>query len=290
MKFSQRIGKTQAEKLVQSESIDKDLTNGLWNSVTISFLDRVSYQTGRMPYTKYSNLSVMIVDLWIHHFKHPVDQIPLKFSDTKALLRKWFFEAQWYRVFDFLEACAAYGNDNYVNRFIENCNFHLERENSAYRFINREITEITSREEVEEVESAITQSGSFGAVSYHLASALTLMNDREKPDYRNSIKESISAVESLAKILSGKERATLGQALKEIEKTKHLHSALKSAFSSLYGYTSDADGIRHALLEESSISKADARFMLVSCSTFINYLIELSGKQVLTNQNKRGPE
>lgn len=287
MRFSQRIGKAQAEKLVQRESIDKDLANGLWNSVTISFLDRVSYRKGSMPYTKNSNLSRMMVDLWIHHFKQPVDQIPLKFHDTKAALKKWFFEAQWFRVLDFLEACAEYGYDNYADGFIENCNFHLERENSAYRFVNRELTEITSLEEVEEVESAITQSGSFGAVSHHLASALSLMNDREKPDYRNSIKESISAVESLAKILSGKEKATLGQALKEIEKTKHLHSALKSAFSSLYGYTSDADGIRHALLEESSISKADARFMLVSCSTFINYLIELSGKQVLTNQSSR---
>lgn len=278
MKFSQRIGKTQAEKLVQRESIDKDLINGLWNAVTISFLDRVSYRSGSAQYTKSSNLSKLMVDLWVHHFKQPIDQIPLRFYETKAALRKWFFEAQWFRVFDFLEACAEYGYDNHVERFIENCNFHLERENSAYRFVNRELTEITSREEVEEVELAISQSGNFGAVRYHLAAALSLMNDRENPDYRNSIKESISAVESLAKILSGKEKATLGQALKEIEKEKHLHSSLKSAFSSLYGYTSDADGIRHALLEESSISKADARFMLVSCSTFINYLIELSGK------------
>lgn len=287
MKFSQRIGKTQAEKLVQRESIDKDLRNGLWNSVIISFLDRVSYRRGAAQNTKNSNFSKMIVELWIHHFKQPVDQIPLRFYDTKAALKKWFFEAPWFRVFDFLEACAEYGHVNYVDSFIENCNFHLERENSAYRFVNKELTEITSREEVEEVESAITQSGSFGAVSYHLAAALSLMNDREKPDYRNSIKESISAVESLAKILSGNEKASLGQALKEIEKTRHLHSALKSAFSSLYGYTSDADGIRHALLEEPSISKADARFMLVSCSTFVNYLIELSGKQELTNQSSR---
>lgn len=103
------------------------------------------------------------------------------------------------------------------------------------------------------------------------------MNNRETPDYRNSIKESISAVESLAKVLSGSDKATLGEALKEIEKNGKLHSALKSAFSSLYGYTNDAEGIRHALLDESSLTKADARFMLVSCSSFVNYLIELNG-------------
>ena len=64
--------------------------------------------------------------------------------------------------------------------------------------------------------------------------------------------------------------------LRLIEKKGILHQALKKAFSALYGYTSDADGIRHALLDESTLTKADARFMLISCSAFVNYLKELS--------------
>jgi hypothetical protein len=47
---------------------------------------------------------------------------------------------------------------------------------------------------------------------------------------------------------------------------------LKSAFLSLYGYTSDANGIRHALLEEAQLTFEDAQFMLVACSAFVNYL------------------
>ena len=38
-------------------------------------------------------------------------------------------------------------------------------------------------------------------------------------------------------------------------------------------YTSDADGIRHSMLEESSLSFSDAKFMLVACSGFINYVL-----------------
>jgi hypothetical protein len=49
---------------------------------------------------------------------------------------------------------------------------------------------------------------------------------------------------------------------------------LLKAFSSLYGYRNDADGIRHALLEESNLEKEDATFMLVVCSAFIGYLYE----------------
>jgi len=40
----------------------------------------------------------------------------------------------------------------------------------------------------------------------------------------------------------------------------------------MYGYTSDADGIRHKLLDEATIDFEDAKFMLVSCSAFVNLL------------------
>jgi len=66
---------------------------------------------------------------------------------------------------------------------------------------------------------------------------------------------------------------TLGQAMKQLETKLGLHAAPKRAFSSLYGYTSDAGGIRHALLDALDLAFEDAKFMLVSCSAFINYLI-----------------
>lgn len=55
-----------------------------------------------------------------------------------------------------------------------------------------------------------------------------------------------------------------------------LQPAFKSALNILYGYTSDADGIRHALLEESTVKFEDAKFMLATCSAFVNYLIDKS--------------
>ncbi len=102
--------------------------------------------------------------------------------------------------------------------------------------------------------------------------------DRQNPDYRNSIKESISAVESLCCIIADGKKATLGDALKIIKDKIPLHTALEKAFQKLYGYTSNAEGIRHALMDESSLSQEDAIFMLVSCSTFTNYLVAKASK------------
>ena len=92
------------------------------------------------------------------------------------------------------------------------------------------------------------------------------------------MKESISAVEAICKLITGDPKATLGKALKEIENKVELRPALKKAFVNLYGYSSNEKGIRHSLLDEPNLDSEDARFMLVSCSAFINYLILKSSK------------
>ncbi len=79
-------------------------------------------------------------------------------------------------------------------------------------------------------------------------------------------------------MITGDSKATLGQALKIIENKINIHPALKIAFDKLYGYTSDEDGIRHCLMDESNLDFEDAKFMLVSCSAFINYLKEKASK------------
>ncbi len=52
-----------------------------------------------------------------------------------------------------------------------------------------------------------------------------------------------------------------------------MHNALRKGLSSLYGYTSDAQGIRHAMMDEDDLSFIDAKFMLVACSAFVNFMI-----------------
>jgi len=225
-----------------------------------------------------SQVATACKTLWVDFLKRPIDESPnyrfegLFINGIIASLKNWYFVAPWYDVYDLVQFIAEIDEEVEVG-FIENCNRVLEREGSGYRIINGYLTQITSELEIQEIESALKNNNKWVSVSTHLNSALDQLSDRKNPDYRNSIKESISAVEAACIIMTGDSSATLGKALSLIEKSHSLHGALRSAFASLYGYTSDSGGIRHALLEEDiKVEFEEAKLLLVLCSAFINYL------------------
>lgn len=273
--FSQRKGLKPVKSVIQIDSMDSDLRNGLWNSLVIFYWDQVKGDW--LP--NYTNVNLLLKILWLDYFKKPIDTIKNYWEYTYEEIRKYFFNCPWYEVYDFIEFIANnYPEERTNQKFMDFCNSILEKELSAYRFVGGKITQITSEVEISQIEEALEVTSPFKAVNIHLKSALDLLSDRKSPDYRNSIKESISAVEAICKLIVKDEKATLSEALKKIDDKLPLHSALKKAFDSLYGYTSNAEGIRHALLNEPNLSFEDAKFMLVSCSAFINYLINKAQK------------
>ncbi len=74
-----------------------------------------------------------------------------------------------------------------------------------------------------------------------------------------------------------------------VEKVWSLHPAMSKHSPNLYGYTNDADpGYRHALLDESSLTKDDALFMLVACSALCWVPYAEKAKRFLTLPNLLG--
>ena len=278
MRFSERYGYKPVREIIQKGSMDDNLRNGIWSLFTIYLWNQVDYSSYQSHGNiNTSNLKTLIIAYWLNFFKQPIDTIPIQFEKVLYKVRSSFFNCEWHEVYSFIEETL----ENYPREFKKNKEFFtkalnncLEKENSAYRIINNEITPITSEQEIQSIEDALKNTNQYSGVQQHLNQALKLMSDRQNPDYRNSIKESISAVESICKIVTNEDKATLGKALKIIEDKHGLHAALKGSLSQLYGYTSDADGIRHAMLEESNLSYIDAKFMLIACTNFINYLME----------------
>ncbi len=279
MRFSQRIGKTKATKDIQLDSIDDELKNGLWNLVKIFYLDTLEKykQYGTPEFKTFANV------LWHNFFKLPIDTIPEYDSQIEGYIRRRFYEDEWYFIYDFIEFILNLDfNKQILRDFANSLNDVLEREYSGYRIIDYKVAPIANRIEFEEVEKAINKTGYLTALkgaNIHLDNALDLFSDKKNPNYRNSIKEAISAVESTCRLITGE--STLGKALKKLEeKGLNVNAQLKSGFEKIYAYTNDKDsGIRHAIVEQpNEPDYIDAKYMIVSCSTFINYLIGKADK------------
>ena len=94
--------------------------------------------------------------------------------------------------------------------------------------------------------------------------------------FAESIKDSIHAVESVARQIDPESSQTLNPALNSLEKAGLIrHWALKEAFSKLFKYTNDEQGIRHPLLDKNSpdVGLDEAMFMFGACASFAAYLV-----------------
>ena len=269
--FSQRAGIRPLTKVIQRESIDDELKNALWTSFHQTFVIAYAYEelSGiARHYPLQGELNTWRHALWTQFYKHPSDTKP-SFKGTVDHVRADFFGAAWHWVFDFLEFSAKNAK-TCGPLLIKHANIQLERENAAYRFVGSEIVEITDKTEIASIEEATSGPK---IVRNHLERAIELLSDRRAPDFRNSIKESISAVEALCRLVSNSHSDTLGWAVKKVSAKAPLHPAFEQAILKLYGFTSDSGGIRHALMDEPSLRYSDAKFMLVLCSAFTNFLL-----------------
>lgn len=268
-KFSQRYGYTEIEIPFQHEDANETLRTALWNALSISLWDHWSNSDYSTESEQVEMLSKLI---WINYLKRDLDELPtFKYYQNNPgaynVFKTYFSSCEWYEVFDFIEFILKHGGILVNEDLVKWLNQLLQTENSAYRIIGFEIAEITDNNEIKAIKDALEHPDA--PVRAHIQAALEMLSRRTNPDYRNSIKESISAVEATCRLITKANGATLGEALKKIPT---LHPALQKSLLSLYGFTNDQSGIMHSLLEESNLTYKDAKFMLSVCSAFVSYL------------------
>jgi hypothetical protein len=280
--FSERVGAVSPLKSFQIDDIDDALKNSLWNEM----YDFYTY--GNTP--PWNQIASTVAK---HVLKVPVDTIGSTPSRALSWFRFAFFEGPWHQTYEIIEHLYMTEVDlaRNLERLGDLTNHHqrvavlktslnnvLERELSGYRFIDSVLTPISSTIEADAIENAIDQleSGEQKGARQHLLSALELLGKKPAPDFRNSIKESISSIEAVANCVAGTTGNGVADALNRISEKTPIHGALKKSFKSLYGYTSDESGIRHSLLEEGNVGYEEAAFMLVACSAFASFLMAKS--------------
>ena len=276
-RFSDKYGFTTPRDVFQSDDIDEALKNRLWNAIKNYFIDTLVTPNNNDRYAPHQPQDKkFIIQVYDEFFKDNID--PLKYSrkGIRDNLKKRYFDLTWFEIYNFLEFLSYAYYSSTTIYFYKKVNQILEEENSAYRFVDEFITPIVEEIEIAEIEEAM--SSKYQSVTQHLSRSLELFSDKEKPDYTNSIKESISAVESLCKILTDNQGSPLGACLSRLDSGVGQH--FKDGLKKLYNWTSSEHGIRHGSTREEIQGLFDeAKYMLVMCSAFINYIISKDSAQ-----------
>ena len=292
--FSERIGKPTCITTVQLNEFDDhtrtQISNQLFKLLDYIFSNQDEYSVG-MYQGPASNMGsdfckALRADvLGYSVFLHPSDII--RWDREFDRIDNVIAQAPYKEVLDVIEYCYYWVTHRSVplikttwkNAFT----LLFRQEYVGYRFVSDQIVPITDELEIREIEQACKTP--FDGARTQLQKALGFLSDREHPDYKNCVKESISAVESVCKVISGSEKAALKDALNGlIANGMNIHGSLKSAILALYGYASDEGGIRHAEREtESTVTFEEAKFMMVTCSAIVNYLVAEYGKHGAEN-------
>jgi hypothetical protein len=267
------MGIVKPREALQVSRIDTALRYSLWNTVVSAFGN------------DWRKLAGLLFD---KHCKLPVDSLPDKSycehrggRDENSPCRHWLLDkfncCPWYEVYDLLECIVTNLNllqpDAVLQRqFLQEVSQVLEREGSGYRLIGTEFAPIASEADIAAIEAA--QRSPLVGASTHISKGLSCFARKPEPDYHNCIKESITAVESVCKIIVGDDKATLGKVLSKLDSVMPIHKSLRQSMDFLYAFTNDEGGIRHAGSTKSEVGCAEARFCLVTCSALVGYLTD----------------
>lgn len=278
--FSDATGISPQSKTIQLVEFDDDtrirISNTLFSVFELMFEKADRLYHGNHYYSEIPHLFCLDIlnDVFCQRNTLPQGRV-YEWRRVFESIHEVIEQATYNEVLDIVEYSCRWIEIEFKSNGIVFSSFNnlFEREYVGYRFVGGRIVAISDQTEIEAIEMAC--SNPVDGCRIQLQKAVDFLADRKNRDYKNSIKESICAVESLCKVIVNNEKATLGDALKQLEVNGVvIHPSLKSAFLKLYGYTSDQGGIRHAEgLLESEVTFEDAKFMLVSCGAFINYLI-----------------
>ncbi|MBE0433326.1 hypothetical protein IBX73_07665 [candidate division WOR-3 bacterium] len=267
MLFSERHGYKKIDEKLLWEKMPDYLRKRIWNVFDAHIFMHIDSlcHLKRMTDTVVDFIRIF----WERFLKGDMSNV--RYENPSVLcdyMKEAFGKFEWHEVYDFIEFFASNFKDKDTMRLVlDGVNRVLEEDRAPYRIISGIVAPLTSEEEIKEIEKALSIPDKYAPARVHISKSLELFSKRPDPDYPNSIKESISAVESLAKIITGKEKS-----LSALIEQLPIHEAMKRGFKELYDWTSDE--ARHGRTGKPiSCDESEARYMLITSSAFINYVI-----------------
>ena len=295
--FSQRNGLKPIRELIQKDKFDKETQNRLLNYIFQVLVNSKIYSEPESLNPSTIMISTnkikikpsyinFIIDFYEKILNKPIHKIrefkflyntEINYLHKDEQISNYIFYLSEFYIFDLKEIWfnSKYNEqldiiEIFVKAFPEtrkNFNNLFKELSVGYRIINNQITDIINEEEIKSIEKSSEKSN-------HITKAMNLLYGKEK-DYKNSIKESISAVEQVCKEVTGQDNSTLGQCIPKLEEKLKLHPSFKEMLKNAWKYTNDESGIRHSEKDKKTlVDFEEAKLILIFCSGIVNYLKE----------------
>ena len=268
--FSQAQGYEPLPQPLKLGELSNEARITLWNvlyekaQIRESILDNVTSNT----------MKSILRSIHIGFLMQPLDTWRDGHHTLTSLVRPSIFNQPFNKVFDLLTFIIRHPQAS--PSLVDLIATTFKQHQLAY-FVNTDppptIYPMSTPEEGEALRSALAQirQAGYDAAREHLQRATGHINQQ---DWAGSVRESIHAVESVARQIAPNAK-TLGEALQTLKRKGLLnHPALYQAFNNIYGYANDEQGIRHALLDKSAadVGQDEALFMLGACASLASYL------------------
>ena len=114
-----------------------------------------------------------------------------------------------------------------------------------------------------EIERLLAGPSLIGAAAHWERAHLAL--DADPPDTLTAGKEAVSALEAVAKHVTGIKKGTLGDCLTRLRSDASTHPSLVRSLEGVWGFVNDSPGVRHGSPETPSLSRSELQYVLATC-------------------------
>ena len=278
MFFSERLG-LGSQKTLQLTELNERTRKRILNCFRWVYFSSVYRNVDGLKLSD-SNIIRFIVQLLDEYFGELAQYSTslLNWMIVREKIESHILYDPWYQVYDLIEFFLQkypYKRDNL--KFIACINKVFEEENVGYRIIENRVVPIFEKSEVHEVINALQRTSEWKGVYDDLMSALGHFSDRKRPDYKDAIANSVRAIEGVAKLITHRE-GTLGELMPKVQQILGLDENFAKAIGQLWRYANKV--ARHSDPEaQKTPSFEDAKFILITASVIINYLISKAQKK-----------
>ena len=283
--FSQANGLEDLPEPLKLGQIPRVVRLLIWDALYLFGICHVDPQrfdnAGNSTQEDVSRWTHIFINLNTYWLSRPFDDLSVEGDDLiedykSAILSELPFN----RLFDLLQMIMQH--EECPNEFVTRIGGIFRRYGAAYAISDSDpVTIVPARTQIEgkAIVDAIYLLGrnDLTGSAEHLRKSSACIS---RSDWAGGIRESIHAVESVVNQLTDGSAGSLSSALNLLDGSIELHPALKKAIKSLYGYTSNEQGIRHPLVERdvAAVGMDEAVFMLGACASFCSFLWNKYGR------------